>query len=101
MNSGAILEAVVEKGEGTETPKEKDLVYFHFTVHTTDDKERIVYSTRSEDGATDGAPLAAILMRSPRLPRAWEMALIGVLHGLVPDVRFRECRDEERRATHR
>ena len=77
LSSGAILEAVVEKGEGTESPKERDLVYFHFTVHRLDEQETVVYSTRPENGTTNGSPLAVILAKAPRLPRAWEMTLVG------------------------
>ena len=78
LNSGAILEATVQKGNGEATPQEGSLVYFHFALYRCDEKDKAVFSTRPEDEMTDGCPLAAVLMKSPRLPRAWEMALLGM-----------------------
>ena len=78
LNSGAILEATVQRGEGDATPQEGSLVYFHFSLYRSDAKDNAVFSTRPEDETTEGCPFAAVLMKSPRLPRAWEMALLGM-----------------------
>lgn len=77
LASGAILEAIIQEGEGNETPNEGDLVYFHFVVLRIDDEETIIYSTRHPNRDSDETPLASILDKAPRLPRAWEMTLLG------------------------
>ncbi len=48
----------------------------HVSVGPADDPEDVLYSTRAEAGGS-GQPLAFLLQKGARAPRAWEIALSG------------------------
>lgn len=50
-------------------------VYLHYSVATAGG--RILQSTRVEEGGT-GLPLAFVIGKGCRVPRGWELALLGV-----------------------
>eukprot|EP00210_Caulerpa_lentillifera_P002644 g2526.t1 len=75
LKTGALREAIIQKGVGLAHPKDGDLVYFHFTIYPVNDESRVIYSTRPDVENSTGTPLAAVLNKSPRLPRGWELAL--------------------------
>mmetsp|Transcript_1261 Transcript_1261/g.3505 ORF Transcript_1261/g.3505 Transcript_1261/m.3505 type:complete len:651 (-) Transcript_1261:236-2188(-) len=87
LASGAVLQAVVSEGEGDATPKEGDLVYVHVDVAEEEGSDP-VWSTRAAAGGY-GSPLAFILGKGHRAPRAWEVALLGMRKGGTCALRVR------------
>lgn len=105
MRAGAVLQAVVQQGEGDATPKDGDLVsrqqagpapqpttdpqqknsqtadpaasfvqvYVHYSVLNAEND--LLYTTWAEEGGNQ--PLAFVLGKGSRAPRAWELSLLG------------------------
>jgi hypothetical protein len=102
-----VLQAVVQQGEGDATPKDGDLVsrqqagpapsnqltaaqqknspsavlpasfvqvYVHYSVLNAEND--LLYTTWAEEGGS-GQPLAFVLGKGSRAPRAWELSLLG------------------------
>jgi len=72
LRAGAIMLAVVEEGEGEGTPGPDDLVYVHVTVRTDD--QQVCFSTHASEGG-NGQPIAFMIEKGQRAPRAWEIAV--------------------------
>ncbi|BDA50340.1 probable peptidyl-prolyl cis-trans isomerase FKBP5 [Coccomyxa sp. Obi] len=83
LHSGAIRKGALpdSRPEGTASPQDGDLVYFHLTVRREDD--RVVETTRLlEDGVEGtGVPKAFVLGKGLRAPRGWELALSDMRRG--------------------
>ncbi|WIA33522.1 hypothetical protein OEZ86_006647 [Tetradesmus obliquus] len=79
LAAGAVLETTTEAGQGTRTPQEGDLVYVHYSVSSAEDD--LFYSTWADEGGS-GQPLAFVLCKGWRAPRAWELALLGMTRGM-------------------
>jgi hypothetical protein len=52
-------------------------VYVHYSVSSVEDD--LFYSTWADEGGS-GQPLAFVLCKGWRAPRAWELALLGELN---------------------
>ncbi len=103
LSSGAIKKGIIEQGQGTEHPRDGDLVssdtpptighflpwrptprypltathlqvYFHLSVKK--ENGEVLESSRLEEEGS-GLPKAFILGKGRRAPRGWEMALEG------------------------
>lgn len=79
LAAGAVIETTTEAGQGTRTPQEGDLVYVHYSVSSAEDD--LFYSTWADEGGS-GQPLAFVLCKGWRAPRAWELALLGMTRGM-------------------
>lgn len=79
LAAGAVLETTTEAGQGTRTPQEGDMVYVHYSVSSAEDD--LFYSTWADEGGS-GQPLAFVLCKGWRAPRAWELALLGMTRGM-------------------
>ncbi|KAG1666907.1 hypothetical protein FOA52_005967 [Chlamydomonas sp. UWO 241] len=75
LRAGAIMQAVVEEGEGDARPGPNDLVYVHMTVRT--DVGAVLWSTRTQERGS-GQPLAFMIEKGQRAPRSWEVAVKGM-----------------------
>ncbi|GFR52572.1 hypothetical protein Agub_g15164 [Astrephomene gubernaculifera] len=78
LAAGAVLSAVLEKGERGPSPKEGDLVYIHYSIRDTQDE--LLFSTRSEEGGA-GQAFAFLLEKGVRVPRGWEIAIRDMTRG--------------------
>eukprot|EP00879_Flechtneria_rotunda_P002973 GHRR01003190.1.p1 GENE.GHRR01003190.1~~GHRR01003190.1.p1 ORF type:complete len:634 (+),score=228.22 GHRR01003190.1:2740-4641(+) len=84
LSAGAVLEAVIADGQGTDSPQQGDLVYVHYSVCNAEGD--LLYSTQAGDGGS-GQPLAFLLEKGQRAPRAWELALQGMTQGACKRVK--------------
>lgn len=74
LESGAVLQAVVKEGTAGSTPLEGDLVFVHVSIADPAQDDDVLWSTRADEGGS-GAPLAFLMEKGARAPRAWEIAL--------------------------
>ncbi|EIE22917.1 hypothetical protein COCSUDRAFT_64037 [Coccomyxa subellipsoidea C-169] len=83
LHSGAIRKGALpdSRPEGTKSPQDGDLVYFHLTVRREDD--RVVETTRLSESGVEGSgvPRAFVLGEGLRAPRGWELALYDMKKG--------------------
>jgi hypothetical protein len=82
LESGAVLQAVVKEGTGSTSPVEGDLVYVHVSITDGADEDDLLWSTRANEGGS-GAPLAFLIEKGARAPRAWEIALKSMTQSQV------------------
>jgi hypothetical protein len=88
LESGAVLQAVVKQGTGGSTPVEGDLVFVHVSISKEADEDDLLWSTKAEEGGS-GGPLAFLMEKGARAPRAWEIALKAMTKGQVNRLRIK------------
>jgi hypothetical protein len=76
--------AVLLDGRGAQ-PTPGDVVYFDFSAYADDGSGGApLASTEIEHGGTGGLCAAALQGKGARVPRGWELALLGVYHVRAP-----------------
>jgi len=96
----AFAQAVLRSGSEGASPAEGDLVLCHISLRTCDDDERLLFTTRLDDGG-EGVPLrAALTSEGCALLRGVELALSAFTRGeravlrIPPEFAYGACHSE-------
>mmetsp|Transcript_33042 Transcript_33042/g.93524 ORF Transcript_33042/g.93524 Transcript_33042/m.93524 type:complete len:596 (-) Transcript_33042:206-1993(-) len=79
LERGAVMKAVIDEGEGEETPEDGDLIFMHYACRLQN--QTVVASSLPEHGG-DGSPIAFICAKGGRrVPRSWELCAAQMKKG--------------------
>jgi hypothetical protein len=74
LSCGAVRTATLREGNG-DAASPRDLVYIHYTIRQ-EGSSAVLATSETQHGGT-GCPHAAVLEKGERIPRGWELSIVG------------------------